>query len=342
MFKFIKNKVLALRFTTILRCLFFIQFGYVNAQTAYIVTRANEIKELDLVDLETTDLMTIDIATVGYIVDLAYAPNNKLYGITGNRQIIEIDIINNTFEFVYDIPLAENFPGMVANNNNELLFSSTATLNLHSYNITTNEFKIEATNVTTPGDFTFFKGNLIYPTNFDVKALNDIGISSVGCTEPLIFTFINVFEDCETNTIYGIDEQNIVYKYTIGTDEVEFHGTIAIPEIIFGGTTKTEYMASSCTLIALDNVDCSAILSVGEMLSEGIKVYPNPTIHQVFIDLPTFVTSASVKLIHMNGRLIQQWSDAPPFISFENESSGIYFLEITTAGHTILKQIIKR
>ncbi|NNF02340.1 MAG: hypothetical protein HKN22_06620 [Bacteroidia bacterium] len=186
---------------------FFIFFSFkLYCQDIYIINGNNELKTLDA-NFAVSDLFQINISQAGQVIDLAITPSGKLYGVTGSLKIIEINPDSASFSVIKTLPAGANYPGMVANYSNELILAKQFQRELYSYNFDTDSLDLIEDSISTPGDFTYYEGNLLYPGLFNdyIKSFDGTKIKNVGCSVPLIYTFYNVFDSCGVNNIYAID-----------------------------------------------------------------------------------------------------------------------------------------
>lgn len=313
-------------------------------QEVYLVSEENTIMRFDWEDYSVTPLFDIDIFEVGYLTDLAYAPNGNLYGISGANYILEIDVVNETYTIVYEITNGGIYPGMVANANNQLLLNRFLFEDLFQYDLINGTFESIQNGVSTPGDFSFYKGNLIYPSNqnIGVKAYDGTNIRNVGCTAGQIFTFFNVFTDCENNQIFGVDEQNNLYSYVLETQEFELLTQLDYPATIFGGCSTTEYLASDCTVAFLEAVDCT--LSVSDKNRQSVIISPNPSQGLVTVDVEHSEWVKTMTVYDRLGSQLEQIDGYEPILDLSALPRGMYFLEIQSnkGMDRVIKKMIKQ
>ncbi|WP_461304738.1 T9SS type A sorting domain-containing protein [Aureisphaera sp.] len=311
--------------TVFLALLFFTcSFG----QQLYIVNNVNDIKIIDVSDLSVTDLFTIPISEAGFITDLAFSPDGRLYGVTNNWTIIEIDLVGETFIPVADLPEGDSYTSLVCNANNELLTSRWLAQELYSYNLDTGVTTFVDNNISSPGDYTFYKGNLVYPgfLNDFIKAYDGNERINIGCSVPLLWTFVNDFEDCQTNTIYALDQFAKLYRYDLESEDYELLADlVAQTGQVYGGATMTEYMASSCPQESLGTVVCS--LNTEEFNPYGIDLIENPvrsTLHfQILNEAPL-----TYSIFTLEGKLALRGKVQNQRIPISEINTGIYFLEL--------------
>lgn len=313
------------------------------SQDVFLVSEENEILILDLNDYSLHPLFTIDILEVGYITDIAYSPEGKLYAISGANLLLEIDVLTGAYSTIYQITTGGSYPGLVCSSDNQLFLSQFLSQDLYTYDLQTGIFEPIQGGVSTPGDFSFYKGHLVYPSNIElgVKAFDGNTITNVGCTAGQVFTFFNVFDSCEENQLYGIDEQNNLYSYTLESQGFEWMIQLDSSATIFGGCSTTEYLASDCPLSSLTTIDCS--LSINNFANGSIEIVPNPTEGLIYLNASSAYFWNSVRLLDIYGRTVRSFPNCPSSIDLSTMSQGVYFLELTNneTNEGIRKKIIK-
>ena len=315
---------------------------YINslAQEIYITNFYNELKILEVSDFSVTDVLTVDIATYGVMQDLAFNPEGRLFATTSFNNLIEIDLITEDISIVFTLPSGGTYPGLVANSNNELITNKFLQLELYAYNIETQALNLVETDISTPGDFTYFKGNLIYPNIFNdfIKAYDGNEINNVGCSVPLLFGIANVFEDCQTNSIYAFDEDAKVYLYTLGESEFQIVADLwSVTGPIFGAATRNEYLASNCTLENIGKVTCD-ILSIDPIKPYGISIHPNPVKNILNIRLPSSDSISNYGIYDLSGRQLLYGTLQDGIITLDSLPDGLYFLRIFNNSNLLVFQ----
>ncbi len=315
-----------------------------NAQEIYIVNSFNEIKIVNVNDLSVTDLFGIPTSEAGFITDLAFSPDGRLFGVTNVWTLIEIDLTNETFIPVANLPEGDSYTSLVCNANNELLTSRWLAQELYSYSLDTGTTTFVDSQISSPGDYTFYKGNLVFPgfLNDFIKAYNGTETYNVGCSVPLLWTFVNDFVDCDTNTIYAMDQFAKLYRYDLETENYELLADLVSQTgQVYGGATMTEYLASDCPLESLTTVNCS--LNTEAFNPYGIEIVSNPVTHKILFTIQNPV-SLEYSLFNLEGKKVLQGKLVHLEIPVTEISSGIYFLQIRdhNALTVFTKKIIKK
>jgi hypothetical protein len=314
-------------------------------QEIYITNFDNELKILDVSNFSVTNVLTVDIATYGVMQDIAFNPQGRLFATTGFNNLIEIDLLTQQISILTTLPSGATYPGLVANSNNELITSKFLQLELYAYNIDTQVFNLVGTGISTPGDFTYYKGNLIYPNIFNdfIKAYDGTDITNVGCSVPLLYGITNVFEDCQTNTIYAFDEDAKVYIYTLGESEFEEVADLwSVTGPIYGAATRNEYMASDCTLETIETVTCD-ILAIHDTNPLGISIFPNPAENLLNVRMPSKELTLTFRIWNLSGKELSSGILENDYFDINSLANGIYFLQIFENSNKLVfqKQILK-
>ncbi|AXG70532.1 hypothetical protein KORDIASMS9_02772 [Kordia sp. SMS9] len=96
-------------------------------------------------------------------------------------------------------------------------------------------------------------------------------------------------------------------------------------------------------LLKIDDFDIILLLSVDEKFLNGIKVFPNPVVDQLFINFPA-TTKGKLSLTSIDGRKLLTKDIQAEQMQLDVssiKSKGIYFLKIETPQGTLIKKIVK-
>jgi hypothetical protein len=308
-------------------CLLFTVFSY--GQDIYLVNSNNEIKVLDLETLSVTDLFEIDPVEVGILNDLAFAPDGRLFGVSSSWKLVEIDLATATTTIIADLPIGGAYTSLVCSANNELFTSRISPPQLYKYDLDTNQLDMVVENISTPGDLTFYKGNLVYPNIFNdvIKGFDGSSNTNIGCSFPLIYTFVNDFVDCETNNIYALNFDAGLYLFDLETENYEFLANLSSTAgQLNGGATQTEYLASACPLEVLEPVVCNP-LDTENFRENGITLISNPVERNIDFEV-TIAGEIAYSIYSVEGRLVLDGKVDNKSISVSQLGSGIYFLRL--------------
>ncbi len=325
-----------------------------SAQEFYITsydysTYLNTIKYIDA-NLNATPVATFYFLG-DQILDIAYAPDGKLYG-TISDAIIELDLANGTSNEVYQFPLPGNYNSLVCNSNNEIValdFNSQRliTIDLATFTEVSNIYLGESS----PGDLTFYKGNLIFESasSSNVIGYHGTNLKTVACGIKRLsgeyFQFLgfsNYTDSCDNNFVYGFSEDGYVYSYNIESQTNEEVGELIqnYTGPINGATSINEYTASACPLQELDEVNCN--LDVFDQALSNLLFYPNPVEETLHVQNSNTDEELYFKLYSQDGRMLIK-NILTPEIDFSKFSSGVYFMEIYNKSKSLstTKKIIK-
>lgn len=315
------------------------------SQDIYIVNNDNEVKEVELDTYAVQDLFTVDPTEFGILNDLAFGPDGRLYGVTSSWKLVEIDILSGAATLITDLPIGGAYTSLVCSANNELYTSRISPPQLYTYNLDTNSLALVIENVSTPGDFTFYKGNLVYPNigSDVIKGFDGVNFTDIGCSLPLIFTFVNDFEDCETNNIYAFDFNANLYLFDLETENNELITNLS-SELgpVNGGATLTENLASACPIEVLEPVICIP-LGTQNFNLHGIALKSNPVENTIDFEI-TNPMKLNFSLFSTEGRRVMEGTVENNSIPASRLYPGMYFIQMTNSAGLIVfeSKIIKR
>ena len=334
--------------------LFIVLFSFnTYAQEFYVTAfeRIFEENQIKLIDSNLNQTILTSIYVDGYqILDIAFAPDGKLYGVYADA-IIEINIAEGTYEEVYVFPVTGQYNSMVCNSDNQIVVLEFYTNHLITIDLNTfTEVSDVVLSDASPGDLTYYKGNLIFQSSLthDIVSYGEKGLTTVAC-KPLYYTgdtvsfysFSNYTDSCNNNFVYGFDDLGFIFRYFIETNTYEWVGTLEYTgNSINGATTVNEYMASACPLVSLDEVNCN-LNTLDQQLSD-LLFYPNPVVNILNIEIPNIPEELYFELYSVDGRKLAE-NILTPEIDFSTYSAGIYLMEIYNKSKTIssTKRIVK-
>ncbi len=318
----------------------------VSAQEFYLVNNSNELKRVDITDFSVTDLFQVPANIVGNLTDIAFAPDGRLFGVTNFDLLVEIDLINETAVELFSLPADGTYTGLICDANFRLYTSKTFSLELFSYDLNLDTFEFVEDGISTPGDYTYYKGNLVYPDLFNefIKAYDGTDILDVGCSLPLMYAFVNVFEDCDTNRVFGIDEDSKVYEYDFENDSREIVADLlSTVDLTFGAASTNEWMASTCPLETLNEIECEP-LSNDDFDPSFVTIHPNP-VRSTATVLLNSTDRFEYTLLDSTGRNVRNGIIDAGYVQLDlsNLSGGIYFLKLMTVAGDIalVKKVMK-
>ncbi|MDC8003494.1 T9SS type A sorting domain-containing protein [Aureisphaera galaxeae] len=312
---------------------------WVSAQEFYVIDATNRLYTVDPQNnFSKTELFQIDVNDVGGIVaEIAFSSEGLLYGITfESKRIIEIDLVNETAAPIGDQPFIwEKYRTLVGTDDNRLLFGSYTSGELYSFDIPSGTITTVASGIFSSADFTFYKGNLIFPFVSDpyvMKAFDGSSIVTIGCDgtdgNGSLNGFINYFDSCNSDLVYAIANNGVVYEFNFETEALDEVGQIPDIIVVNGAAFPSEYMADSCLLENLSISDCD-ILSTDDLNAPRISIAPNPAAFEVRLSSSLPLPDSSYMLFDINGRKLLSGSVAQEqALPLGTLHSGMYFLRV--------------
>ena len=153
--------------------------------------------------------------------------------------------------------------------------------------------------------------------------------------------FANFTIDCGDNLVYGLTWSGNIFEYNIESNEMMQVGNILPQGIeIYGATTVNEYMASTCTLEELPEVEC--VLNVSEEFASNLEIYPNPVTDVLKVQNLNYSQDIFYTLFSIEGKKLAQ-GILTTEIDLSHFSSGIYLMNIYNKSKTVIatKKIVK-
>jgi len=93
--------------------------------------------------------------------------------------------------------------------------------------------------------------------------------------------------------------------------------------------------------VLIDNIQFEGISSIDEIESNNnISIYPNPSNNIVSIDKGNLKIITSIKMLNINGKIIENYSSNTKKIDVSNCKKGIYFLVFESEKGPIYKKLI--
>ena len=300
-------------------------------------------------DLNQTQLASMYVD--GFqLLDIAFAPDGKLYGVYADA-IIEIDIANNSYTVVYVFPVSGIYNSLVCNADNQIVALEYYTNHLVTIDLNTfTEVSDVVLSASSPGDLTYYKGNLIFQSSstYDILGYDGNILQTVAC-KPLYYDgdtviflgFSNYTDSCNNNFVYGFDSIGFVYRYDIEANTSEAVGIFEhTGNPINGSTTINEYAASACPLLNLEEVNCN--LNTQDQQLSNLLLYPNPVTDMLHIQGLNTQEELFFSIYSMEGRKLAE-DLLTPEIDFSKLSPGVYLMEIYNKSKTVstTKRIVK-
>lgn len=328
---------------------FFLKVDAINSQTVYVVTGKQKIYKLNQ---DKTFSFIIKVGTT--LGDIAISETGDIYGTAFSKKgIVKVDLNDGSYT---TMPNTENVSSnsLVYVGNGDLYFINERALS--KYNINTNVLEVVSNfNLSTPGDVSLFKGNIIFPNFVSLGAgkpsysrimsynINSGSLREVACLKDKIevYGLSNSFNTCEDNTIVFSTSKNTFYIIDIedGTitdfkiDASNFEGSV-----VYGLASDNEYLASSCNK-ELKKVSCLNALSVEEF-SVSTSIFPNPV--EEVLNIKSTLTIDLIEFYDTRGKLIKQLNNPNDEVEMNDLKSGIYFLKFYSNTLVKVVKIVKK
>ena len=243
----------------------------INSQTLYVLTGSRSIYRLNQ-DNSFSLLTTLNID----LYDIAISETGDFYGISSSG-IVYIDINNGTYTVMpntWSIGGGTSLTYGAAGN-----LYTISSRSLYKYNINTNVSEIVSNfNLTTPGDLSIYKGNVIFsnfvssqngnPAYSRIMAYNisSGSIDEVFCLGNIHNTWglANSFNTCEKNVVTIVENISVIRDnfYNLNLDNgIITKLNIDISSLdgpIYGLASDNEYLAANCNT-QLQSTDCNKI-----------------------------------------------------------------------------------
>lgn len=310
------------------------------SQDLYVITGYSiPIRILRINSDNSTTLITeipYDPNSVGSFTDIAISSSNTFYGIKSGGHIYEINTTTGATNLLVTLPDNGSYTSLVCNSSDELYAINNSTQRLIRYNIQTNTVEdIAYLGSTTPGDITFYNGNIIFPS-YDatinrgvIKAFNltDESIINGACIpEATIadYGIANVHTDCSLDRVFTINSVGDLCEYDFIND-TRICTNINFGYSILGMASSSEHIASNCGSENLVDAACQP-MSVSEYSKEKIKIYPNPA--KDILRIENRINITAIEFFNVSGKKIKEITNPNSNINIENLTNGVYFLKV--------------
>ncbi len=335
--------------------LFFLLYAITSRGQQFYITSYDYSTFLNTIKYVDANLNVTPLATLYFngdqIFDIAFAPNGKLYGTTSNA-LIEINLQTGTSTEVYNFPATGKYNSLVCNSENQVIAleyysQRLITIDLVTFTELSNIYLGESS----PGDLTFYKGNLLFQsaTSNNMMAYDGNSLETVGCGlnaisgDPILFWGLSNYTDaCETNIVYGFDPYGAVFRYNFEANTSEEIGQLneSYSWPINGATSINEYLASACPLENMNAVNCNLVVDDQNMST--LMFYPNPVMDILHIGNLDNQDQFYISIYSVEGKIVYD-AILISEVDVSNLNSGIYFLKIFDKSKmtSITKKIVK-
>ncbi len=269
--------------------------------------------------ITSTNVIAIDFANDGflYAVDLYY---NKLIRIDKSTfDIVEIGYIGIEIGFGQDITF-DRQAGLLLTITNQISEDQSWENKYGYYDLTDGKFH-------------------------EIKHMGTDQYATIACYErdEYVATFnISNGNNMLENAIININGNNLQTNSVGAASIILFAGNYPFT-VNYAGYDEYSNTLTVTNANETLNIILNETVLVNNISENKISIYPNPTTGQFTIDLRGSARPRSVEITDITGKLIKQLSidNHQLSIDFENQPSGIYFMEIQTENNIIIKKIIK-
>lgn len=326
--------------------------NYANAQEVFLHIVPGRVFKLES-DYSLTLIATETYSTtVNGIGDIAIAPNHVLYGISTSGEVISIDWNTGVTDVITQLPSDDFYTSLTCSAEHEL-YTLTASGNLYKFNLFTDSLVlVDQIGTSTPGDLTFYRGNLVFQNSGDghIKAYNlsDGTLTTILCRQlPLsggvgLWGISNLGTNCDSGRIFASDNASHLFQLNVdeGTiDLLQYYEFLSYPQAyeIWGMASENEYQASDCSF-KFSEVDCNSS-SIKYERNTTLSIYPNPTSDNFRIE--TNEELMNVVILNSSGNLNKILLPYHGVYDVNELPAGVYFISIFTSTRTIIEKLIK-
>ncbi len=317
----------------------------ISAQNIFASTAYNEIVTLDENDVLSE--LIVEVTSDFAILDIAISPNNKYYGIIAD-EIVEINLNDGSVNSVINLPVfnpaQDNYTSLVCSNNYELYTLNNLSKILYRYDILSDTLiNVAALSISTPGDMTLYKGNLIIPTGEDLKAFNieSNSFKTIFCYPPEIYSLLGIANDfisCDENRIVATDSERY-WEIDLETGSINLFMTTT-EYITYGLASNNEYSASNCN-VELEDIDCT-ISSIQKLETKpiNISIAPNPV--KGTLTITTNFQLDKIDIYNVNGKLKHTILNPSKEIDITLLEKGFYYLLCYSENESASLKFVKQ
>lgn len=326
--------------------LFFILFisNIVAGQSIYLCTDTSFVYRLneDATITEITYIQGLQLP----LADIAISSNGDFYGIYATGDILKVDLTAGTYTNIGSFHVGNSAYTSLVGGDSETLFAiDNVNGTLLKYDILTDTVtEVARMGFTTPGDLTFYKGNVIYPDFPYVKAYNqqEETLTDIYCIPSLgglIWGISNTFSSCGENRIIASTFGNELWEFNMdtGITTVLDYENSMMNGVIYGIASTNEYLSANCEPEVLTFM-CN--LQVTEFDKKEIVIYPNPVKDE--INIKSNLQISRFEVYDLLGKKHFSITNPDKTINVSSLATGIYILKIySEKGFKIEKIIIE-
>lgn len=329
----------------ILSYLFLIIFTNIGeSQIYYFSTIDDEIYRFN--ENNTLELISIIQNLPAPIFDIAISSDSTFYGISDGK-IIELNLIDGSFNVLINLSSpSDSYTSLVCNNQNELFFIDNESSELFKFNIFEQSIEsIAFLGFNTPGDLTFFKGNIIFPSFPYIKAFNleNNTISNIFCIPEIngvIWGMSNDFSSCQNNRILASNLVGKVWEIDFDNQVIDTLDIDTEGLTIYGMASINENLAAECSF-QFEDIKCvTSVDSHGLSNNFEIFFFPNPINDILYIESNEVINR--IEIYNLSGNKVKSFYDIQDNIQLNDLNQGIFLIKIVTSSGEHLRKILKK
>lgn len=308
----------------------------------FICTSDSRVFEI-LPDNSVTEILNLENETSS-LYDIAVSPNRDFFFVS-NQSILSVNSTDSTTSFLITLPDG-NYTSLVYADNALFTLNNTTNI-LYKYDLNEeNLIELGNTNHSTPGDLTFYKGNIIFPDYPNIIAFNltTNSISEFNCLSNEFnncWGIANNSSDCISNEVYMTDAYDI-WKVDLETGEKNriITNDAYDNKAVYGLCALNEDISSQCESIELEPQNCSLSTQDVSLGNNYLKVYPNPFVEEINIEDTHKIKK--IEVYDLTGKLVFKFDE----INNKNKlpiESGVYLLNIYLKNNSkLIRKIVKK
>lgn len=241
----------------------FLLFG----QEFYTVHSNGNLSVVDIKNCEIRLISKLTLPTANsYIGDLTFTKDGKLYGVSIQGGVYEIEATTGSITEIGQLPNSKSAYNSMVSDANGLIYIADSGGNLLTFDPSNSTFKLLGTiPFMAAGDLIFHKGQL-YMASLSNKLI-EVNISNPASSvefmsfdsKVFIYGIVSLSPNCQNIKAYAIAEDSRVFEIDFSKRELKFVCNVPTGSAIFGAASLHEFNAAAAiNLFGLDhkNADC--------------------------------------------------------------------------------------
>lgn len=281
------------------------------------------------------------------VTDIAVDPDGKLFALSKDRELMEVDWESGLATKLTPKHTIQSV-SLVSSQKDRFIYLDFFG-DIVEYDIRTHSKEIlGSTGLTTPGDVTLHKGNVIFPTyeklmayNIALDSLytlfcfenrrNDFGITKISsaCSNDIFILPANKFD--QDPLIYTINAEK---KISLSLPQKEY-----LQGSINGMASSEEFLGLDCPSEVVYPFECMST-STDLVREKSLRLSPNPS--DGIIHIHGGVGPFELTIRTITGHTIEQLHSVSTQIGLGHLPSGIYLVEIKATGKKEIQRLVVR